>query len=81
MASTTPESPSRITRKKFLVWSSLLLALLGFLRWFKPNREKPAVTKRKFLTRDGQLVQVDEQHVAQVSKKMYTSELKSWIQK
>lgn len=70
---------SQISRKKFIVLGSIFLGLAGFLKLRIFNiqgREK----KSKYLTQDGKLVEVDEQHITS-RKKIYTSEIQHWISK
>ncbi len=69
-----------VTRKKFILWSSALLLFTSFLSLLK-IRSGEKSSKNKFLTRDGQLVEVDPSHINKVIGKMYTNELKDWVQK
>ncbi len=69
-----------VTRKKFILWSSALLVFSSFLSLLKFRSEEKS-SKNKFLTRDGKLVEVDPSNIHKVIGKMYTNELKDWVQK
>lgn len=69
-----------ISRKRFLLWSAAVLSATGLIKFWNPLKNKKPETS-KFLTQDGQLVEVDNQHIAARGTKLYTSDLKEWIKK
>lgn len=69
-----------VSRKKFLVWGATFLSAIGLIKILKPFEKKKPET-RKFLTQDGQLVEVDTKHVLSNNSKIYTSDVKDWIKK
>lgn len=68
-----------LSRKKFLVFSAAVLGFVGLfkLRFFGNQSQ---TKKSKYLTQDGKLVEVDDQHVTSRTK-IYTSEIQHWISK
>lgn len=68
---------SKISRKKFVAWIGSLAILITFIR-YKIFDAKPK-TSMKFLTEDGKLVEVESKHVSKKGKKIYTSDIFSWI--
>jgi len=69
-----------ISRKRFLIWSAAVLSATGLIKFWNPLKKKKQEAS-KFLTQDGQLVEVDQQHLVSKGTKIYTSDLKDWIKK
>ncbi|MBK9107180.1 MAG: hypothetical protein IPM92_02050 [Saprospiraceae bacterium] len=69
----------QISRKKFILFGT---AVLGFASLFKLKFfGSPTPSKNsKYLTQDGKLVEVEDQHVTSRNK-IYTSEIQHWISK
>lgn len=68
-------------RKKFLLWGAALVASISAVRFLK---RKPKATKTvKMLTRDGKLVEVDQDVLARLekAKKATNEELQNWVKK
>lgn len=68
-----------LSRKKFIAISSFFLALAGLLK-FRIFQGQPKSKLSKYLTQDGKLVEVDDQHINSRNK-IYTSEIRHWISK
>ncbi len=72
------------TRKKF-IWSSFIgmVTLSPLLLLFKSkNNNNPAENKQKFLTQNGDLVEVDiNKIISKESKKITNQELQNWVHK
>lgn len=73
------KSPSR---KKFLLWSAVVVASATVLRFFtgdeKKEKEKEVI---KMLTQDGKLVEIDKELLMTSRKKVSNEELQQWIKK
>lgn len=69
-----------ISRKRFLLWGATLLSFGGLIKLWNPLGKKKS-DKVKFLTQDGQLVEVDRKYMESKGSKIDTSELKTWIKK
>jgi hypothetical protein len=69
----------KISRKKFIFIGT---AVLGVFSLFKLNIfGNPKQTKKsKYLTQDGKLVEVDDQHITSRNK-IYTSDIQHWVSK
>lgn len=69
----------QISRKKFILFGT---AVLGFVSLYKFRfmKNKASIQKSKYLTQDGKLVEVEDQHVTSRNK-IYTSEIQHWISK
>lgn len=70
----------KISRKRFLLWSTAVLSATGLLKFWNPMGKKKPETA-KFLTQDGKLVEVDKEHIGSTGSIIYTSDLKEWIKK
>ena len=69
-----------ISRKRFLLWSTIMISAAGLIKVINPfSKKKPETIK--FLTQEGQLVEVDKKYLNSKGVKINTAELKSWIQK
>lgn len=69
-----------ISRKRFILWSATFLSAIGLMKVLNSLRSKKQETT-KFLTQEGQLVEVDKKHTESQGLKIYTSDLKNWIHK
>ncbi|MFA5245315.1 MAG: hypothetical protein WC380_08435 [Pedobacter sp.] len=73
------KSPSR---KKFLLWSAVVVASATVLKFFtgdeKKEKEKEVI---KMLTQDGKLVEIDKELLMTSRKKVSNEELQQWIKK
>ena len=73
------KSPSR---KKFLLWSAVVVASATVLKFFtgdeKKEKEKEVI---KMLTQDGKLVEIDQELLMTSRKKVSNEELQQWIKK
>ena len=71
-------------RKKFLAWGAVLLGAVSLPPIFRRVAKSPsvAVTKKiKMLTRDGKLVEIDENLLSAASHKASIEEVKNWVEK
>ena len=78
------EHTEKQDRKKFLGWGAAILGILSLPPLFRKITKTSSVAeskKIKMLTRDGQLVEIDEKLLASASHKVSTEELKNWIEK
>ena len=66
------------TRKKFLLWTALLLGSATILKFFPFSGKKKGSTV-KMLTQDGQLVEIDTKLLAASGKKISDKELQQFI--
>ena len=64
------------SRKKFLLWSSTILAGLTLLRFVKKEKKTETV---KMLTRDGKLVTIDKNLLKGKGNKIQQKDLQTWI--
>ncbi len=76
---TPTKTPSR---KKFLLWSAVLLGSATVLKFVKGSKpEKKETETITMLTEDGRLVVVDKNMTTGTRKKITDEELKDWIKK
>ena len=70
------------SRKKFLLWSAVLLGSATVLKLVtgKETKKKESDTI-KMLTEDGRLVEIDKNMLAAGSKKISDDEIKDWIKR
>ena len=68
------------TRKKFLLWSSIVLCSATFLK-FLPGANKKKSGTVKMLAQDGTLVEIDKELLFTSRKKISDKELQQWIKK
>ncbi len=68
------------TRKKFLLWSAVLLSSATLLKFLKGSRETKTETV-KMLTQDGKLVEINKELLASSKHKISSEELQQWIKK
>ena len=70
-------------RRKALYWLTGALSALVFwkLGWPKRVEEPPKPKTVKMLTKDGQLVEIDEKFLANRGQKVNTDEIHNWITK
>ena len=67
------------TRKKFLLWSVLLLSSATAFKFFSPKKKKEEDTV-KMLTQDGKLVSINIKRMNSSKRSMITDqELKEWV--
>jgi hypothetical protein len=64
------------SRKKFLLWSSTILAGLTLFRFVKKEKKTETV---KMLTRDGKLVTIDKNLLKGKGNKIQQKDLQTWI--
>ncbi len=69
-----------ISRKRFLLWGAIIVAGTGILNVINPFKKKKPETF-KFLTQDGQLVEVDKKYLESKGVKINNDQLKAWIKK
>ncbi len=74
-ASQKPQS-----RKKFLLWSVVLVGSATIFKFIKGKKKEESNTV-KMLTEDGRLVEIDKSMLTSVSKKITDDELKTWVKK
>ena len=74
-ASQKPQS-----RKKFLLWSTVLVGSATVFKFIKVKKKAESNTV-KMLTEDGRLVEIDKSMLNSVSKKITDDELKTWVKK
>jgi hypothetical protein len=81
------QQPTTPSRKKFLLWSAVLVSSISVLQFFKRTKKNDPSTnsnsdgKVKMLTQDGKLVEIDKAMLASGSKKITDEELQQWINK
>lgn len=68
------------SRKKFLLWSAVLLSSATLLKFLKGSRETKTETV-KMLTQDGKLVEINKELLASSKHKISSEELQQWIKK
>lgn len=69
------------TRKKFLLWSTLLLGSATLFKWFSRGEKKQATDTVKLLSQDGKLVEIDRKLLVSTGKKASKTDLQQWIKK
>ncbi len=75
------EKQQPTSRKKFLLWSTLLLGSATVFKFFSNNKKKEPDTIT-MLTQDGKLVSIDMKMVNSSKRSMVTDpELKEWVKK
>lgn len=68
------------SRKKFLLWSAVVLTSATVLKFFTGTQKKKSETV-KMLTQDGKLVEIDKELLSSSRKKVSNEELQQWIKK
>ena len=68
------------SRKKFVFWGIGILSSLTVLKYLTPATKKKKKTT-KMLTQDGRLVEVDENIICSIKRKITDEELKTWVKK
>lgn len=68
------------SRKKFLLWSAVVLTSGTVLKFFTGTQKKKSETV-KMLTQDGKLVEIDKELLSSSRKKVSNEELQQWIKK
>lgn len=74
--SQTPSS----SRKKFLLWSAVILSSATVLKFVTGNKKEKGETV-KMLSEDGTLVEIDKDLLVSTGKKISNTELQNWIKK
>jgi hypothetical protein len=79
------QQPTTPTRKKFLLWSAVILSSVSVLKFFTGSKKPKLITQEKnngtvkMLTQDGKLVEVNKEILASGGKKISNEELQQWI--
>lgn len=68
------------SRKKFLLWSAVVLSSATVLKFITGTKESKSDTV-KMLTQDGKLVEIDKELLVLSRKKISNKELQQWIKK
>lgn len=69
-----------ISRNKFILWGTALLAGIGLIKYARPSQPQSS-GKQKYLTQDGTLVEVDDRHVEEPGVKIMTPYIKDWVKR
>ena len=73
---------AKISRGKFVKWMGVASAFAAIGLRFMPGKKKQAEAKKfKFLTQDGQLVEIDEKLLSGIKRNVTDQELQSWVKK
>jgi hypothetical protein len=81
------QQPTTPTRKKFLLWSAVILSSATVLKFFTGSKKPKLIAegknkgKVKMLTQDGKLVEIDKEMLVSGGKKISNEELQQWINK
>ncbi len=75
-SSNTPQS-----RKKFLLWSAVVLGSVTALKFFTGSKKKKNDNTIRMLTQDGKLVEINKDLLVSSGKKVSNEELQQWIKK
>jgi predicted transcriptional regulator len=81
------EQQSTPSRKKFLLWSAVILSSAAVLKFFTGSKKSKLIAEDKnkgtvkMLTQDGKLVEIDKALLASGGKKITNDELQQWINK
>ncbi len=85
MRSTLPpffsyKNKSKMKRSKFVLATASIVAGLGLLKLAKVKLIKEEIkTSKKFLTQDGNLVEIDIDKIQSKGHKVSLTELKNWV--
>lgn len=75
------ESQGSPTRKKFLLWSAVLLSSATIFKFFSTSKS-PKKDTVKMLTEDGTLVEIERDRIPGSKKRNISDpELKAWVKK
>lgn len=74
------ESKQNPSRKKFLLWSAVVLGSVTVFKFFAGNGKKKTDTVT-MLTQDGKLVEIDKKLLVSSGKKISNDDLQLWIKK
>jgi hypothetical protein len=69
---------SNLSRKKFLFSGLSLAAVVAFFKWGSQPEKKKTI---KFLTQDGQLVEIDVDKLPSFKTAATKEDVKNWIKK
>jgi hypothetical protein len=72
------------SRKRFLLWSAVLLSSFTVLKFISGNKTKKNETGNKtvkMLTQNGKLVEIDKTLLTSEGKKITDEDLKTWVKK
>jgi hypothetical protein len=71
------------TRKKFLLWGTVIVSSLTLLKFFSGKKKKDESDKAtvKMLTQDGKLVEIDKKFLTSSGNRISNEELQKWIKK
>jgi hypothetical protein len=70
------------SRKKFLLWSAVVLSSATVLKFLTGSKKKTISTETvKMLTQDGKLVEINKELLASSKKKISSGELQQWIKR
>lgn len=68
------------SRKKFLLWSAVVLSSATVLKFITGTKKNQSETV-KMLTQDGKLVEIKKELLMSSKKKISNEELQQWIKK
>jgi hypothetical protein len=77
----TGDENKAVSRKKFVVWSTGVIAVLTAARYFFRWTPKKNKTTVKMLTQDGKLVEVEVSRLSSKRKKIKNEDIHTWIQR
>jgi hypothetical protein len=70
-----------VSRKKFLSWGIVFTSLLAVPSIFHFNKKKKGSGTVKMLTQDGQLVEINVDHIPSAKKKIKAADIHTWVKK
>jgi len=72
---------AKLSRGKFVKWLGVASAFAAIGLRFMAKKNVQAPKKIKFLTQDGQLVEIDEKLISGIKRNVTDKELQSWVKK